>query len=141
MCEAACPREVLKFRDPCLNHSRQIPPEAIGCGIFDSFFDRKKDNYVISGYPLCECGCRCSLKLGDSRSTGSRNIQRLISCRTNEPNEHCRSPSQSGETPVRCCAQKFASTANTAILQRGPCCKPNSDCLSTVFAARRSDSF
>ena len=28
----------LKFCDPCLNHFREIPPEAVGGGIFDSFF-------------------------------------------------------------------------------------------------------
>ena len=28
----------VKFHDPCLNHSREIPPEAVGGGIFDSFF-------------------------------------------------------------------------------------------------------
>ena len=27
-----------KFRDPCPNRSREIPPEVVGCGIFDSFF-------------------------------------------------------------------------------------------------------
>ena len=27
----------VKFRDPCLNRSREIQPEAVGIGIFDSF--------------------------------------------------------------------------------------------------------
>ena len=32
------PDKHLKFRDPCLTRPREIPPEAVGGRIFDSFF-------------------------------------------------------------------------------------------------------
>ena len=47
------PEKPVKFRDPCLNRPREISPEAVEGGIFDSFF---RDNFgpeaasdVISG--------------------------------------------------------------------------------------------
>ena len=30
------PNKCVKFRDPCTNRSREIPPEAVGGGVFDS---------------------------------------------------------------------------------------------------------
>ena len=32
------PNKPVKCRDPCLNHSREIAPDGVGGGIFDSFF-------------------------------------------------------------------------------------------------------
>ena len=34
----------VKFCDPCLNRSREIPPEAVGGSIFDSFY---RDNFRL----------------------------------------------------------------------------------------------
>ena len=47
----------VKFRDPCLNLSRQIPPEAVGGGIFEFFslnFRLEADNDVF----WCDCRVR-----------------------------------------------------------------------------------
>ena len=47
------PNKPVKFRDPRLNRFREIPPEAVGSGIFNSFFcDNVRlevDSDVISG--------------------------------------------------------------------------------------------
>ena len=56
------PDKIVKFRDPCLNRSRVIPPEAVGGGIFDSFFRynfRPEVDSIRCGYRLCQCGCPC----------------------------------------------------------------------------------
>ena len=46
------PDKTAIFRDPCSNHSRGIPLEAVGCGFFDSFsryyFRPEVDNDVVS---------------------------------------------------------------------------------------------
>ena len=38
--DAMVPNEFVKCRDPHLNRSREIPPEAIGGGIFDGFVQK-----------------------------------------------------------------------------------------------------
>ena len=68
-----------KFRDPCLNRSGEIPPEAVGNSIFDSFFRfnfrPEVDTDVISGVALEHVDMDFRAKYGSSRSKGSRNIQ------------------------------------------------------------------
>ena len=68
----------VKCRDRCLNHSREIPPQAVGSGIFDSFslyFRPEVDNDVISSVTVDYVGLDVRVKFGDSRSNGSRNIR------------------------------------------------------------------
>ena len=63
----------LKFHDPNLNLSREIPPEAVGGGIFDCFpynFWPKVDNHIISGVAVDNVGMNVCEKFGDSRSNG-----------------------------------------------------------------------
>ena len=64
----------VKFRGPCLNRSREIPPEAVASGIFDSFFRYsfrpEADNNVV----YC-VGMDIRIKFGDSTSNGSRDIR------------------------------------------------------------------
>ena len=68
----------VKFRDPYLNRSREIPPEAVGGGIFDSCFRYKfrpeVDNDVLSGVAVDYIVMDVHLKCVDSRSNGSRDI-------------------------------------------------------------------
>ena len=49
----------VKFHDPGLNRSREIPPEAVRSGIFDCFpynFRHEVDNDVISGMDVDNVG-------------------------------------------------------------------------------------
>ena len=68
----------VKLRDPCLNRSRRIPPEAVRGGIFDSFFHYDfrpvVDNDVISRPAVDNIGLDVRVKLDVSRSNGSRDI-------------------------------------------------------------------
>ena len=71
------------LNDRCLNRSREIPPEVVGCGIFDSYFGNNfrsevdQENDVICGVAVdCECvGMDVQVKFDDSRSTGSRDTR------------------------------------------------------------------
>ena len=69
----------MEFCDPSLNRSREIPPEAAGGGIFDSFFhcnfQPEVDNHVISGVVVDYVSMDVHVKFGDSRSHGSRDIR------------------------------------------------------------------
>ena len=51
---------IAEFRDPSLNRSQEIPPEADGCGIFDCFFpstsDQKSVVCTISGMAVDSVG-------------------------------------------------------------------------------------
>ena len=62
----------VKFCDPSLNHSQETPPEAVGGGIFDSFFRYnfrlQVDNDVIYGAAVDNIGVDVHVKFGDSRS-------------------------------------------------------------------------
>ena len=64
----------LKCRDPSFNRSREIPPEAIGNGIFDSFFRYnsrpEENNDVVSGVAVDNVGMDADVKFCDSRSNG-----------------------------------------------------------------------
>ena len=78
MCGADCPGKRVKFCDPCRNHSREIPPEAVGGGIFDGCF---RDNFrpevasdVISGANVEQFSCEVRAKLCESMSNRSRDI-------------------------------------------------------------------
>ena len=68
-----------KFRDPYLNRSRQIPPEAVGRGSFDDFvrdnFPSKVGSDVLSGVAVESVGTDVLVKLCDSRSNHSRDIR------------------------------------------------------------------
>ena len=70
----------VKFRDPCLNRSREIPPEAVADGILRQFFH---NNFrlevvtdVLSGVAVDHVGVDILVKIGDSRSNGSRYIRK-----------------------------------------------------------------
>ena len=69
----------VKFGHHRLNRSREILPEAVGRGIFDSFFRYnirpEADNNVISGVATECVGMDIRVKLDDSRSNGVRDIR------------------------------------------------------------------
>ena len=58
--------KLLKFHGHSLSHSREIPPEAVGGGIFDSFFHYtfwpEVDNGVISGVAVDNVGVNVHVK-------------------------------------------------------------------------------
>ena len=77
----------VKFHDPGLNRSREIPPEALGCGIFYCFpfnFRAEVDNDVVSGRAVENVGMDVPKEFGDSSQTVSEIFEELLSCRTNE---------------------------------------------------------
>ena len=68
----------VKFHDPSLSHSQEIPPEAVGGGKIDCFpynFRPEVDNDVISGTAIDNVGADIRVKFGDSRSNGFRDIR------------------------------------------------------------------
>ena len=77
------PYKCVKFGDPRLHHSQEISPEAVRGGISDGFFhynfQQEVVSDVISGLDLEQVGMDVSVKFGDSRSNGSRDI-RLNHC-------------------------------------------------------------
>ena len=67
----------VKFRDPNLNRSPEIPAEVVGGGILDIFcfnFRPEVDNDVISDLAVDNVGVDVRLKFGDSSSNGSQDI-------------------------------------------------------------------
>ena len=74
MCRASCARKRVKFRDPRLNRSREIPPEAIGGGIFDRSlnFDNCQPEATSDVEPI---GVKVYVKVGDSRLNHYRDIR------------------------------------------------------------------
>ena len=69
----------VKFRDPRLNHSREIRPKAVGGGIFNRFlnvdnFQPEEVSDIISGVVVELRGMDIQVKLLDSRSNRSRDI-------------------------------------------------------------------
>ena len=84
------PDKRVKFRDPCPNRSRECPPETV---IFDSFCDNVRleaDNDAISGVAVDFLGMDIHVKLGDSRSKGSRDIRWVHFVSNGRTNEHDR---------------------------------------------------
>ena len=79
VCGADCLNEYVKFRDSCLNYSREIPPIPVKGGIFDSFFHYnfrpEVGNDVISGVTVYYVGVDVRVKFGDSRSNVYRDIR------------------------------------------------------------------
>ena len=74
------PDNRVNFGDPRLNSSREIPPKAVGGGIFDRFVnsDHCKPEVVsdvISGVFVEPRGVKVAVKLSDSRSNCSRDIR------------------------------------------------------------------
>ena len=65
----------VKIRDPGLNLFWKIPPEAVGCGIFDSVFAPKVDKDVTFGAAVYHVRMDVPVTFGDSRSNGSRDIR------------------------------------------------------------------
>ena len=68
----------VKYYDPRLNCSRDIPPEAVGGGIFDSppcNFHPEVDDDIVSGVTVGLVGMDAPIKLGGSRSNGFRDIR------------------------------------------------------------------
>ena len=65
------PEKGVKFGCPRLNHSREIPPEAVGSGLIDSFFRcsfrPEVDNNVSSGVAVECVGADVRVKFGDAR--------------------------------------------------------------------------
>ena len=70
------PDQPEKNPDPRLSRCREIPPEAVGGGIFDGFFldnfRPEVDSQVISGLIVDPTGMKVPVKLGDSRLNRSR---------------------------------------------------------------------
>ena len=68
----------VKFHDPSLNRSREIPSEAGGGGIFDCFFPSnfrpEIDNDVLSDAAVENVGTDVCVKFGESRSNGCPDI-------------------------------------------------------------------
>ena len=71
-------RKCVKCGHPRLNGSREITPDLVGSGIFDSVFRYNLrpeiDNDVISSLSIDCIGIDVQVKFGDSRSNGSRDI-------------------------------------------------------------------
>ena len=69
----------VKFRDPRISRSREIPPEAVGGCIWDDFVRRnlrlKVVGNVISGLAVQKFGVDVRVKCGDCRSNCSRDIR------------------------------------------------------------------
>ena len=69
----------LKFRDPSLNRSREIPLEVVGGGIFDSCFcyNFRPDigNDVLSSVAVDYVRMDVPAKIGDSKSNGFQDIR------------------------------------------------------------------
>ena len=85
--------KLVKFHDPSLSSSREIPPEAVGGGKIDCFpysFRPEVDNDVISGMAVANVSMDVPIKFGDSRSNSVRDIRGA----TFMSNEHWRSLSQ-----------------------------------------------
>ena len=80
----------VKFHDPCLNRSWEIPREAARGGIFDCFppitFWSEVDNDVISGTAVDNVGMGVPVKFGDSGSNGFRDSRSWF--RVKRTNEH-----------------------------------------------------
>ena len=60
----------VKFHDPSLNHSREIPPEAVRGGVFDCFpynFRPEADSDVISDVAVYNVDMDVGVKFDDSR--------------------------------------------------------------------------
>ena len=82
----------VKFRDPCLNRSPEIQPEAVGCGIFDGFFaitSDQKQLVIISSEAVEWVGVDVRVKFGDSRSNLLEIFESLSLCWTTMANGHC----------------------------------------------------
>ena len=79
--------KLVKLRDPCLNFSREIPPEAVGGGIFDSFHDNFRPEVVsdvISGGAVEHVGVDVHVEyVDDSGQSVLEIFDGLIVCRTN----------------------------------------------------------
>ena len=78
----------VKFHDPSLNRSRELPHEAVGGSILTVFprnFQPEVATDVISGVALDSVCMDVCIKLGDSIGQTAFNIfEELISCPTNE---------------------------------------------------------
>ena len=93
----------LKLDVPCTSRSQEIPPKAIGGGIFATFlrhnFRQEIDSDVISGADVDPVGMDPHVKFGDSMSNRFRDIQ-LPNFVTNDDDASlCRS-SHKGKTPL-----------------------------------------
>ena len=55
----------VKLHDPSLNHSREIPPEAVGGGIVSYSFRPEVDNDVISSMAADNVGMDVPIKFGE----------------------------------------------------------------------------
>ena len=93
----------VKFRDPRLNCSREIPPEAVGgviygrLSIVDNFRPEAATD-VISGAFVDPIGMKVRVKFDDSRSNHSSDI-RLPHLVTTDDDTGVRRSSREGKTP------------------------------------------
>ena len=75
-----------KLRDPRLNYSQEIPPAAVGGGMFDGFFQdnfpSEIDSDVISGVIAEPTDLKVRGIFGDSRSNNSRDMPQMREERT-----------------------------------------------------------
>ena len=70
------------FRCHRLNRYREIPPEAVGVGIFDSFFSLPgSSQYVQCGFRAVRCGWPCKILLFQDKPF--LRLPRLVTGRTN----------------------------------------------------------
>ena len=67
----------VKFHDTSLNDSREIPPEAVGGGIFDGFPNTSDRKLMMTSNPMCrQCGSGCLREIwGFYRSNGFQDIR------------------------------------------------------------------
>ena len=71
----------VKFHDPGLNHSREMPPKAARGSVFDCFplyFRPEVDNDIISGMAVDNVGRDVPIKCGNSSSNGFRYIRAVF---------------------------------------------------------------
>ena len=110
ICEASCPRQRCEIGDPRLYLFREIPPEAVGSGIFDRLlnFDNcqpEVDSDVISGVVIKP------VKGSDSRSNRSRDIRVPHFVTNDDDDTGVRPSSHKGKTPLstspQCCSLKL----------------------------------
>ena len=72
-------RKIVKFHDPILNDSPEIPPEAVVSGIFDRFLYNFRPDVVddvMSSVAIDNVGVNVCVKFGDSSSNGLCDIRR-----------------------------------------------------------------
>ena len=89
----------VKFCDLCLNHSREIPPEAVGGCTFRYNFPTEVDIDAIFSVAVECVGMDAGVKFGESRSNGSRDILWADFVSNKQTNEHELGQSHKAQKP------------------------------------------